>query len=492
MQIHPAEMLVTEHPSGILEVNDPLFEEPYRIGDRSLIEDPVTDDFVCTVWDYYGIHMSTRQLHRTERDETYPGSGRWNRMHHTFGAVAITAHYGGTPQQLAEMAVHDLGHRIGSHRYEHVIDNRIADNDHEAGLPAFFRRSGFVDALVDRGLCDEAGVLKNGMALEELAHSEHNETGITNWPSKTGYPETERLNYILTEKAIWQSSPAEARHILQRVQRDPDSPYGDQLVFSDFDAAVAYTKAQMRCRTENWTEPVTQVSEELMVTMMRYALTLDTPEMESYSLYHPGDSLRALEEDWQTALVGQAHTNAGVRGIMKVFDKLTDWRRRNARDVPVEDYCKYGPLAPDWLTITRSLTAHSKQYVRGIQRPGGRYVVINVQPSKPRPTNPLVGAVGGPQDRLLSLDPDLKRYLEQKAFWCENSFDAVIDISSGKLGLSRIEQQGFMRAISGEARHAWQAALKRPLMSQEVLTQRITEAGQRCRRLGAVSVAQAA
>jgi hypothetical protein len=54
-----------------------------------------------------------------------------------------------------------------------------------------------------------------------------------------------------------------------------------------------------------------------------------------------------------------------------------------------------------------------------------------------------------------------------------------------------MEQRGFMRAIGSITRQDWQAVLRRPLMSQEELTRRITTAGQRSRQLGAVTLAHA-
>jgi|GEM_PF-1824899 len=490
LHIHPAEVAVTEYPTGIIAVADPLFEEPYRIGDRSLIADPVVDDFVVAVWDYFGVHMSTRQLSRTELFETIPSLGRWNRMQHTLGAVAMTARFGGTPAQLAEMAVHDLGHRVGSHRFESLIENKMQDNDHENDLGGFLARSGFMAELRRRGLCNKQDELANGLRLQQLAHSENNPTGITNWPARTGYPETERLNYILTESAIWQTSPAEARQVLAAVQRDQASARGDQLVFGEADAAAAYAEAQLRCRTEHWVEPLTEVSEELAVALMRYVLSSGAPGMEPYDRYHPGDSLRTLEEDWQQALTALRHSDPGVQGMLTLIDSIVAWRRAIPADTHRKGYRQYGPLAPSWLTLFPSLNDRIYQPIRGVHRTGGQYVVIGMQSNKPRPVNPLVGVPGGQHTPLMELRPDLATEHAARSSWSDNPFDAVIDISHKNLRLTMAERQGIMRIVGPEVRAAWeQEVLQRPLMDELELTHRITAAGKRYRQLGAVPLA---
>src|SRR5690554_6278125 len=78
----PSEMKIVEQPNDVLEVHDPLFEYPYKIGDRSYFTHPTVDDFIRLNWLRHGIHASARHLSNPERHETKIGAGRWSSMQH--------------------------------------------------------------------------------------------------------------------------------------------------------------------------------------------------------------------------------------------------------------------------------------------------------------------------------------------------------------------------------------------------------------------------
>lgn len=496
VDVHPMEMQVVELPDRVLEVHDPLFEAPYRIGDQSLITDPTADDYVVAHWEHHGLHGSTRQLSNTEVYETKTGTGRWSRMQHMLSSAAITAYFGGRPLEIMQMATHDSAHRKGSHRTDDLLDGRGPENSHDGALAAFLKRGGFVNRLQSEGLIDEAGYFKGIDAhIDQVIDLSHLPKGLINWPGKTGNLEAERLQYLLHELGIWVYDPETVREIMSHIYRDPDSPEGDQLLFDDPEAAALLTKGQIRCFTEHWSEKGNDITDELLATIDRFILTSNEEACSPYNDYFPGDALYTLEEDWQ-GLVDDMTTSQGkafVAGMSKIVNALCRQQKNVHSDYDNSGNPYRGPVLPEWMTIQESLLRSSDHQQRTIhQKKKGistDLLILEMKQGKPRAIDPWVKLPGRDMRRVSDLVPSVREFRADQTRWCDETYDAIIDLTHSSLNLTPSEIRAIREGL--EASHEkWPEALRRPAMPDELLERRIAHAGERYRRLGSFTASR--
>lgn len=487
---HPAEMLIAEQANGNLTVYDPLLENPYRFGDRSLVRDPIADDFVVAHWQYHGIHGSTRQLSNTEPFETKVGTGRWSRMQHMLSAAALAAHFDGTPEQIMFMAIHDTGHRLGSHRTDDLLDGRGHENAHDKSLATLFQRNGFMTHLIQTGLLDEQTMqFGNGVSYEAIVQGPQTRSFI-NQPSATGLLENERLQYILHEGSIWIESPSVYRQALQHVQRYPDSPEGDVLVFNDIDAAEVTAIAQTRCFSEHWSDAVNDIVDELLSSVGIRLLNDDRAGLMQYS---PADTMYILEEDWehyyhQGSNEGTQHF---IASMLKIINPLTALQRRAHAQFNSHHNRYNGPILPDWLSIIPTLdrTAGHRQRTTHHKHAQTRQnqLVLQMAPGKKRFINPLVKLPHRDFVRLENARPSIKAYREQQTQWTGSSYDAIIDLDHPALALTASDKQIISRVLNQQDTKI-SDMLQRPPMPTDAFTHQFQAAAARYRQLGLVAV----
>lgn len=492
--LHEAEMRVIAIAPGVIEVNDVLHGKPYRFGDRSLVRDPVADDYVVASWEVLGHTSSVRQLTNTEKHETKQGTGRWSRAQHMLSAAALTALYGGTPVEIMQMATHDAAHRLGSHRTDDLLTKRGLENAHDDVLLDVMRRNGFLDALIVRGLCDENGVLKDqdGVSVETLYDLSCLPEGFINQPGKKCCLETERAQYIAQEGAIWIYGPTTMREALSHLYRIPDSAHGDHLVFDDVDAARTFEIAQVRCNTEHWADRCNDIIDELIMTADRSMFLSRHPELVDIVRYYPGDVLNGLEEDWQRWREELAEKEPFVSALLKVATTLAA-QQRNAHAGFDDSKNRYtGPVLPDWVTIQESLLAapvrDEQKVVSGHSKKlKGTSIVIEMMPGKVRSINPWVKLPGQDMRRIEDLDPSLAEFRETQSQWTGDCYDAVIDLDHPALGLTRAEKGSIKKGLA-RIQEEWPLALARPAMPDELYKQRLQKSAERYRDLGRLSV----
>jgi len=387
------------------------------------------------------------------------------------------------------MAVHDDGHRIGSHKTDDMLIGRGKEDAHDEDLASFMMRSGFPERLMQAGLIDEhySFIKLEDLSLHDLMHRSEHENDMTNWPSKSGYLEVERLQYLLHEFGIWVYDMPTAREILSHVERDRDSPLGDHLVFTDQDASVATKKGQIRCQTEHWLEPMNEAVDEFSNTMWRYGLICGDPALARYAAYYPGDTLYTLEEDWQKALMNLGHRHeAFISGFNKICEKLCDLQRRAHAEIDGHHTTYERPAVPDWLSI------HERMPIRGDVRQGVSFkkigdtaLLLEIEQAKIRVSDPLVKLPGKGLQRVSQLRPDVEAFQERQGRWSGRAYSAEINLTHPRLGLTTAERKAMRKGLA-EIKAKWPDALKRPKMSPEIFRQRIDQARTRYRKIGAV------
>lgn len=494
-ELHPAEMRITELPTGVLVVDDPIHDQPYRIGDRSMITDAEADQYVQSVFKHLGLHFSTRQLSNTEAYSTKKGTGRWSRGQHMLSTAAATAMHGGTALEIMQMATHDIAHRLGSHRTDDLLTTRGLENAHDTALQQFFVRSGFLQSLRSRHRFGRTGSDpgQEGLSLDAIGDLSNLPQGHINWPGKTGYLEQERLQYLLQEAALWIFGPEKAREIRRHVHREPDSELGDHLVFDDADAAYALVQAQTRCYTEHWTDPLNDVIDEALMTADRGVMVSRAPQAAAERQFYPGDILYALEEDWQAVRNTVAEYDPFVAAMLKIAGKLAEQQRDRHLEYQTGFNRYAGPDGPRWVTLQGTILQPSdRDEQRVVLAPSRRQrrdtLVFEMKPGKARAIDPLVRVSVGGLRRISQLRPDIVQYREQQSQWCGMLFDAVVNLSDVSLGLTNAERRSIEPGL--ERIHAeWPGALLRPHMSDAEFALRVNDANRRYRQIGRLPVA---
>jgi hypothetical protein len=477
----PDEFHVVERPDGILEVHDPLFAEPYSFGDRSLVPDPVIDDLVLAACRHFDMQGSVRQLTNTEQWASQEGISRWSRIQHMLSAAAITAKFGGRADEVGAMAIHDVGHRVGSHNAEAMLDDRHAkkQNLHDQDMLGFLKRSGFTARLVKQGLLSENGILANGVPLARL--TETDAKTFINWPSGTKSLEVERLQYIEHEMTIWQHPAEVVRAMHGHIRREPQSEHGDHLVIDDIDAAYMLGTGQVDCYAGDWADPVKRLGDALSMVLFRHSLVSKYKGMEEFQKHSPADVLYTTEEKWQEGLTALRESDPAVSGLFKTLIKLHETRRRvfEARDGKEADA---EPVWPSWVQSFRSGRADGI-LVRHSSGHQGPLIIAELGPTKKRQIDPWVQSPGERMKRLSKYRPDFLDYRERRTRWL-GAYDHVIALSSRRLGLTPQELKGLSADLGQRGRNKWQQALRRPPMSPEQFAAYIQAGANDYRRRG--------
>lgn len=483
------EVVVWELAENLIEVRDPLCEQPYRIGDSSLITDPTAEAIVLANWRYNARNASTRQLTNTEPFTTKTGTDRWSRMGHELSVAAMTAGFGGSPTEIIEAAVHDEGHRVASHRTDDLLAGRGAENAHDKSLVTYFQRNGFMQYLESKGLVDQAGVVPAyGLKLVEII--EHDEQllprSFVNQPGSTGSLEVERLQYIAEEACIWIYEPKLVREGLSHALRAEHPQYGEHIVFDDVEAARLFQVAQTRCLSEHWAEPLNDVVDELLMTIDRRVLTStklfkDEPTVQ----YYPGDVLYTSQEDWEAKYANLASHDAFTAGIIKIATGLA--RQQRAVHAGLQNDNSYrGPMYPSWMSAQTLL--HVTNVDQGITARSKHYLLAEMRAGKNRSIDPWVVQANGDWQRLSTLVPETVTYRQKQTGWTTgDAYVGIIDYDHPALKLTPAERKALAPGLR-RIRENWPAALARPLMPNELLTEQVTLASLRTRQRARTTV----
>ncbi|MDB5181848.1 MAG: hypothetical protein JWP13_611 [Candidatus Saccharibacteria bacterium] len=484
------EIVVWELPHGLLEVDDPLFEESYRIGDQSTIPYKAAENIILQSWKHNALSLSTRQLTNTAEYATKPGTDRWSRMGHMISVAVLTARYGGSEAEVISAALHDSGHRLASHRTDDLLEGRGAENAHDRTLVTFLQRNGFFDRLQRRTLIDRNGQLTgdNGAFLYEvLAHDELAlPRSFTNQPSLTQSMEVERLQYIAQEAVIWIYEPSLVREALKHAIRAEHGEYGEHIVFDDAEAARIFMTAQVRCSTEHWNDPLNDVIDELLMTLDRRLFV--APKIPVVNdQYFPGDVMYTTEETWQDYYQQQAEKDPFSSAILKIADALAKQQRSIHENYDRHDAYR-GPVYPSWVFNFSTLNSERAHTAQGVGKGRGNFLTVEMLPGKPRTINPWVEQPDGRWDRLYTIMPELQAYKEGLSQWCASGpYDIVINFDHPSLGLTAREKQSIGPGVR-MIKQKWPKVLERPLMPGGVLKDHIAQAAERARRDGRIKI----
>ena len=394
----PGELSVIAHQTGQYEVFDQLYGEPLMLGAGALGSQPL-DEFVVQSLTINGLG-SVRQLSNIEQFSTKPNTARWSRAQHQLGAAMMASYFGGSRDEVLYMAVHDMAHRVGSHKVDDLLQGRGLEDQHDLDRARVLRATGLQELAAELWR-------SNAPCLAEFEPAH----GFTNWPSRSGLLEVDRLEYILRESMQWVVTEQEALALFDSVKRVPESKHGDVLAVNDAEAATRLSMLQTRLFSEHWSEPVNDLIDELHNTALRYVLVKRTGPL---SEHHPGDELFITEEHLQELFDQEVAEDS--EGFIATILQLAVDVAEHQRDYhgQLGDYDYQGPRVPDWVNLDLLAVVDDSHQQRMIVHSRGQKiavdeVVVDMEPGKSRFIDPLVITAHGLK-RLSTLQTGAKQY----------------------------------------------------------------------------------
>lgn len=482
------EVVFTQLPRGVIEVRDPLFASPYRIGDQSFFTNPVVDAYVRATVNYFGLHLSTRHLLNVERYEKKEGTGRWSTLGHSVSVAAVSQFLGCEPGHTMYAATHDVAKRMGGHRSDDLLDGRGNEDAHDRDRWSFITRSGFLAYLQKEGLVDEHGIVEGlGVTLKQIVDPPE-EPSVINMPSSTGDLEPERVQYGFFERNLWVAPGSAAnQQAIGQFALYKTTRSTERVICLEEDAAYILWESIVRCHSEEWGELGDAILNELLMAQTRFALTYPDGATADLRRYAVGDSLYFPEEQWLRRL-GSMETAGGkhfVSAMARVLEALISHQQKvHAGYVALGQY--QGPVLPSWICTknVRSRRMSHAQHTR--YSPNEDALIIEINPGKQRHVNPYILARGGSLVRLEDAHPGLREKREAAYRWSGSPYDVRIDLSHPELALSALEKaalKGGMARMLAE----WPQALRRVPMPNELLRARISNWGKRTQEAAAAA-----
>ncbi|HIA91891.1 TPA: hypothetical protein EYO12_02095 [Candidatus Saccharibacteria bacterium] len=490
---------ISEHESYVIDYGDdtlgfyePVFNRIVTIGDGSFINEQsvgegahAAEQFIVELWKYGGLSSSTRQLSETEARSIKPDIGRWSRAQHQITSVIAAVEYGCSAQQVMVMAFHDEAHLLGSHDTEILFQPKHKGNHHDEVLGENGERSGFYDHLRDIGLVEGNRFVGIDMTLDDLV-KEETETGILCQPN--GFMEIDRF-YIASEGYIWAAPKNDIQESLQHIQHMHNTPYGEQLVFTNIDAAVLWKRTQARLQAENWAEPVRFTVADLANQQIKFALASSHTDFNYVNQAHPSDTLYVAHEDHQEHLRAAGNRHGFINTTSRIIDAIVAQQR------PVHaEYSFANPYTgpdhlPDWLHMGQvRLDVDDEQHTKLIGGSDPTHIVIELRAQKDRYLDPVVKLDGVDFFRTSSI-PAIAGAVGAVKANGNKARQVVIDLTKFKdidgnpltLEDRRALHNGF-RLIQRK----WNEVLQKPKMTKEQFTAHMQRQNARYKELGKI------
>lgn len=443
------EMLVQPHlGSDTITVYDPLFSEPYTIGDGSTYKDPAIDTFVKTAFWSNLPTMSIRQLQDTEITAHEPGAPRWSVGQHMLSATRVALQVGASPEEIMYYAIHDAAKCIGAHRTDDLFQGRGVETFHDHALERLLISSGFLGRMATAGLLDTKGELKGfGIAPAHLENASPPGSAARH-PSKSGFLDYERLQFRTHEGMLYCFDVKTARQIIAcaKMVETGVPEFGNQIIVWDTDATEALTIAGTRMATENWGDWLSATNDQLINELIKYVHSINSIEGGEINQLSPYDSVYELEEVWMDRLYRIARHNPAVAGMLKIITVTAAYNRQTHEQLNDTNNRYQGPKLPEWMYFKPLVFNDSQQQFEVRDR--GKLLSIQMKSGKQRPFDPVVYDEKQGFQRISKVRPAVGRFIAEQTQWVDTSYEMLIDLSHKELGLTAKQRQAIARVFT--------------------------------------------
>lgn len=476
-----------------VEVYHP-FHGTVMLGDASTIPDPSLDKAVVVLFKHMPFLVDSMKLNRPRRFETRPFAGEFSQLSHCVSLGLLAVEFGGGAMDILDAAFNDAVHLHNGHGGDDNYQGHGLEDLHDRERATFFERAGIPDRLIESGafrrtpngiyfgntrltidrlLSEEEAVVRRSfvsnkhrsrrMDADRFQYNEE-ERFLIHWAANIDKPEPGRIPKALAELSL--------DSIARRIVLDDNE--GDQLVFTDDQAALNTSMDYVRHNAEHWNEPVQDLVNDLLNLAERYFFICDHPHAKNYQYFYPRDYLHTSA----SMIIEQFDIVARDDPVMAWFLETAEAIARDQRDKTIsyyKDNVDYdGPTPPDGVSVRRLDTSLEGN---GSARIADEKFVIQLPHGKARTIDPRILNGGGQLRPLSEIHPDFLVFARDKNQWV-GDYEASIEVEDPELR-SQLEQA--LRRINVE----WPAILeRRPAMPPAELQRTIQDANEYVRKFG--------
>lgn len=378
-------------------VHDPLFPEPWIIGDGSRfagLPDALVVDSLR-----HPHQAGNLQLVQDEPRATSPPLGNWSVLDHQIGTAMLARMIGLPDAFQAIAAVHDATKPVGGQPFEWNFEGCGVDSMSDMMMPRYMRAAGVLERLVEGGHVESDGWVPTlGMEFDWILKLNHTPphapegTHPLNYPGRTGYLDIDRAQYIVGQavRSLLDIPTAQALTAAMEYHGET-AGFGPQIVVNDIKAAEMLFKFQTLEAVYDWGSALGIIGDMLFC---RQLISHEIAAEPSYNLFDQmwttqGIARHRLEADWDR--------NPLLSALHKIETAIADHIRKIYEDcmfnpAGYEQFAKAGLPLPEWLTIQPSTQKFTNQFeaIWPDVAPGNvgnfNYLLFDVHPGKLRYT----------------------------------------------------------------------------------------------------------
>lgn len=433
-----------------VEVYHP-FHNTTILGDASTIPDRHLDAAAVVLFKHMPYLIDSKKLNRPHRFETRPFAGEYAQLSHCFSLGVLGAEFGGGPMDVLDAFYNDASHLHNGHQADDNYQGHGREDLHDRERARFFERAGITEKLIDaeafrrtssgiyfghtrltidRLLSEDEVTIRRSflsnkhsarrMDADRFQYNEE-ERFLIHWAANSSKPDPGRIPRALADLSL--------STIARRVEVTDGE--GDQLMFTDDQAALEAAKDYVRHNAEHWNEPVQDLVNDLLNIAERYFFVCDHPHAENYQYFYPRDYLHTSA----TLMFEQYDRVAADDPVMKWFLETAETIARDQRAKSttyyngVDEY--QGPRPPEGVTLRPA-----SQDLEGLSsfRVERNLFIIQLPHGKKRTIDPRV-LNGGDRTRPLStIHPEFTQYAKEHNQWV-GDYEATIEIADPQLAL---------------------------------------------------------
>lgn len=479
---------------GGVEVYHP-FHGTTIIKEGEAFADPSMDAAAIVLFTKMPYLVDSMKLNRPRRYETRLFAGEYPELSHCFSLGILAVEFGGGPMDILDALYNDASKIYNGHQGDDNYQGHGLENLHDQERARFFERAGITEALIEAGTLrrEVSGIYvgKTRLTIERLLSEDEatvrasflsnkhpsrrldadrfqyneEERWLVNWAANRNMPDPSRIPFALADLSI--------SSIARRVVLEDGE--GDQLVFTDDQAALNAAQDYIRHNTEHWTEPVQDLVNDILNLAERYFFLCDHPHAKNFQYFYPRDYLHTSSSMMFQEFEQVAQGDPVMRWFLETAATIAaDQRQKNLAYNNGNSYT--GPRPPDGVTITPKDVISPENF----DVKDGKFV-IDLPKGKTRTINPRILNGGSLALPLSELRPEFNDFRKTYHQWVGN-YSATVEIESPELAAKLKEA---LQLIKGQWSHALDA---RPFMPPAELRRTIEEANDWVRRAGRIAL----
>jgi hypothetical protein len=436
------------------------------------------------------------KLNRIRAYETRLFAGEYPELSHCFSLGVLSTEFGGGPMDVLDAFYNDASKIYDGHQGDDNYQGHGSEDLHDRERASFFERAGIIKALIEAGtlrrelsgiyvgptrltidrlLSEEevtvrASFLSNKHPARRLDADrfQYNaeESWLNRWAANRKMPEPGRIPIALAELSL---SSVSRRVVLEDGE-------GDQLVYTDDQAAFNDALEYIRHNTEHWTEPVQDLVNDILNLAERYFFVCRDDHARNFHYFYPRDYLHTSASYIFEQFTEVAKTDRVMKWFLDTAAMIAaDQRQKNLKYNNGNQY--QGPNPPEGVQLTR---IDSRPNPEGFDVVNDEFV-IDLPAGKMRTINPRIINGGSMAIPLSQLRPEFEDIRSDYQRWA-GDYQARVKIEDPDLA---IEIKQALDVI----RRKWPGALDRPLMPPAELQRTIAQANEYVLRVGKIALA---